>query len=106
MLSDHVLRSIRRQDLLLPFYLGGGSKCEDVLLEIALSDKIFKILTEELTLRSLISLAVVEEIVVSRFGTSRVMCFYLRMLHSGLTLNGFEDVLNRELQRSEMLDIW
>ena len=105
-LCDHVLQSIQRWDLLLSLCLGGGSGCEDVLSEITLLDKIFKILTEGLTLRSLVSLAVVKRTIVSRSRTSRVMCFCLRMLHPGLSLDGFKDVLNWELQRVKLLDIW
>ena len=59
-LSDPVLRLIQRLDLPLSFCLRGGSRCEDVLLEIALLDEIFKVLMEGSTLRSLVSLAVVE----------------------------------------------
>jgi len=45
-LSDYVLRLIRRRDLSFSFCLEGGSMCEDVLLEIALLDDIFKVLSE------------------------------------------------------------
>ena len=93
-LSDHVLRLIRRRDLLLSLCLGGGSGCKDVFSEITLLDKIFKILTEGPTLRSSVPLAVVEGTIVSRSGTSMVVYFCLRMLHTGLTLDGFEEVLN------------
>ena len=41
-LSENMLRSIWRRDLLLPLFLGGGSRCKDVLSKIALLDKIFK----------------------------------------------------------------
>ena len=58
--SDHVLWLIWRWDLLLSLCPGGGSGCKDVLSEITLLDKIFKILTEGLTLRCSVSLAVVE----------------------------------------------
>jgi len=59
-LRDHVLRLIRRRDLSLSFCLEGGSGCEDVLLEIALLDEIFKVLSERPVIRSSVSLVVVE----------------------------------------------
>jgi len=65
--------------------------------------KIFKVLTEGPTLRSLVSFAIMEGTVVSRFGTNMVVCFCLRTLHPGLTVDGFEDVLDRELQRGEVI---
>jgi len=102
-LSDHVLRLIQRRDLLLSLCLEGGSECEDVLSEIGLLNKIFKILTKGWTLRSSMSLVVMEEIVVSCSETSRVMCFCLRTFHPGLTLNGFEDVLDQVLQWVEVV---
>ena len=77
--------------------------CKDVLSEIALLDKIFKILAERLALRSSVSLVVVDAIIVSRFGPSRVTHVCLRTLHPGLTFDGFEDVLDRELQRGEAI---
>ena len=102
-LSDHVLRLIQRQDLLLSLCLEEGSECEDVLSEIGLLNKIFKILTKGWTLRSSVSLVVMEEIVVSCSETSRVMCFCLRTFPPGLTLNGFEDVLDQVLQWVEVV---
>ena len=93
-LSDHVLRLIQRQGLLLSLYLGGGSGCEDVFLEIALLDKIFKIFTEGPTLRSSVPLAIVERTIFSRSGTSRVVYFYLWTLHPRLSLDDFNDVLD------------
>ena len=101
MLSDHVSRSIWRRDLQLPVYFKGGSGCEDVLSEIALLDKIFKNLTEGSALRSSVSLTVVEGTIVSCSGTSRVAYFCLQTLHPGLTLDGFKDILDWELQRGE-----
>jgi len=87
---------------MLSFYLGGGSGCENVLSEIALLEKIFKVLTVGPTLRSSVSLAVMEGTIVSRSRTSKVMCFCLRVLHPKLTFDGFEDVLDRELQRGKV----
>ena len=77
------------------FCLEGGFGCEDVLSEIALLDKIFEVLMEGPTLRSLVSLAVIEEVIVLHSGTSRVVlpCFWA--LH--LTLDGLEDVLDWEI---------
>ena len=74
-LRDHVLWSIRRWSLLLSFCLGGGFGCEDVLSEISLLDKIFKVLTGRSALRSSMSLVAVEGTVVSHFGASRVVFF-------------------------------
>ena len=48
-------------------------------------------------MKSLVSLAVVEGIVVSHSGISRVLCFYLWTFHPKLTLDGFKDVLDWEL---------
>jgi len=48
-----------------------------------------------------VSLVVVEGIVVSCFGASRVACVCLRTLHPMFTFDGFEDVLDRELQHGE-----
>ena len=59
-LSDHVLRLTRRWDLLMSFFLKRDSECEDVFSEIALLDKIFKVLTEGPALRSLMSSAIME----------------------------------------------
>jgi len=73
-LGVHVLWSIRRRGLLLSFYLERGSGCEDVLSEIVLLDNIFKV-TEGSTLRSHVSLVVIEGAVVLRSGTSRVVLF-------------------------------
>jgi len=87
----------------MSFCLGGGSGCKNVLLEIALLDKIFKILAERLTLRSLVPLVVVEGTIVSCFRASRVARVCLRVLHPGLTFDDFEDVLNREFQQSEVV---
>jgi len=85
----------------MSFCLEGGFGCKNVLSVITLLDKIFKVLTEGSALISLVSLSVVEGTVVPRCGTSRVVCFCLRMLHLGLTFVGFEDTLDRELQRGE-----
>jgi len=46
--SDRVLRLTRRHDLLLSFYLGGDSGYEDILSEITLLDKVFRVLMERL----------------------------------------------------------
>ena len=75
--------------------------CKDVFSEIALLEKIFKILTEESIMRSLMPLVVVERTIVSRSGMSRVVYFCLRTLYPGLSLDGFEDVLDLELQQGE-----
>ena len=96
--SDHVLRSTRRRGLLLFFYLGGDSKCEDVLSEIALLDKIFNVPTEGPTLRSPVSFVVMEGAVVLRSRTSMVVWFCFWTLYLGLTFDDFEDILDRELQ--------
>ena len=83
------------------FCLEGGSRCEDVLSDITLLDKIFKVLREGPTLGSLVSLPVMERVVVLLSEMSGVMLLCFRMLHLGLTLDGFKDVLDRELQRGE-----
>ena len=100
-LSDNVLRSTRRRGLLLFFCLGEDFGCKNVLSKIALLDKIFKVLTEGSTLRRLVSFAVMEGAVVLRSGTSRIVWLCFRTLHSGLTFDGFKDIMDRELQRSE-----
>jgi len=94
-----VLRLIRRRGILLPFCLGGGSGCEDVLSEIALLDKIFKVLTERPTLRSSMSFVGMNSSLSLRY--ERVVCFCVLTPHPGLTLNGLEYVLDWELQRDE-----
>jgi len=66
-----------------------------------LLDKIFEILAEGSTLGSPVSLEIMERAVVLRFGTGSILLLRFQTLHPGLTLDGFEDVLNRELQRSE-----
>ena len=81
---------------MLSFFLGGGSVCEDVLSEIALLDKIFKVFTEGPTLRSLVSFAVMEGAIVFRSGTSRVTRFCFQTHHPGLIFDGFENILNQE----------
>ena len=82
-LSDHVLWSIRRQVLLPSFYLGGVSECEDVLLELALLDKIFKALMERPALKSLMSLAIMEGAIFFHSGTNRVVLLRHLLLHVG-----------------------
>ena len=67
---------LRDGDLLLSFCLKGGSGCEDILSEIALLDKIFKVLTERPALRSLVSFSVMEGTIVLRSRASRVVCFF------------------------------
>jgi len=79
------------------FYLGGGSGCEYVLSDITLLDKIFKILSERPTLRSLVSFAVMKGAVVFRSGASKVVLLCFWTLIPGLTLDGFKDVLDWEL---------
>ena len=49
---------------------------------------------EILALRSSVSIIVIKETVVFHFGVNKVV-------HLGLTFDGFEDVLDRELQRDE-----
>jgi len=44
-----------------------------------------------------------EGTIVSRFGASRVMRVCLQTLHPELTFDGFEDVLDRKLQRGEVV---
>ena len=96
-----MLRLTQRRDLQQSFRLRGGFRCKDVFSEIALLDNIFKVLTERRSLRSSASLVVVVGIVVSRFEESRVAGVCLWTFQPGLTFDGFEDVLNRELQRGE-----
>ena len=83
------------------FFPQRGSWRKDVLLEITLMDKIFKLLTERPTMRSSISLVVMEGTVVSCFMASRVIHVCIQTLHPGLIFDGFEDVLDQELQRGE-----
>jgi len=73
--SDHVLLLIQRWDLLLFLCLGVGFECEDVFSNIALLDKLFKILTEEPTLRSSVPMTVMEGTIISRSWTSNVVYF-------------------------------
>jgi len=49
----------------------------------------------------MVSLTVIEGSVVLHFRMSRVVLLYFRTLHPGLTLDGFEDVLDRELKWGE-----
>ena len=65
-------------------------------------NKIFKILVEGPTLGSLVSFAIMERVVL-RSGTGRTMLLRFQMLHPGLTLESFEEILDRELQRSEVV---
>ena len=87
---------------MLSFCLRGSSGCEDVLSEIAMVDKIFRILMEGPALKSLVSLVIIEGAVVIRSETSRVVLLWFRALYPGLTLEGFKDILDRELQRGEV----
>ena len=50
---------------------------------------------------SLVSLAIMKRSIVLCSWPGRIMLLRFRMLHSGLILDGFEDVLDRELQRGE-----
>jgi len=91
----------RRRDLLLFFCLRGGSEYRDIFSEIALLDKIFKVLAERPTLRSSVSFVVVERTIVSHFGANSIIRVCLWTLHPGLTFDGFEDVLDQEPQQVE-----
>ena len=46
-------------------------------------------------------LAIKERAVIFRSETGRIMLLWFQTLHPVLTLDGFEDVLNQELQRDE-----
>ena len=72
-------------------------------LEDSLLDKIFKVLTEGPTLRSSVYFLFMKGIIVSHSGTSKVVCFCLRMLRPELNFDGFKDVLDRELQLDEAI---
>ena len=100
-MSDHVLRSSQKRGLLLSFYLGGSSGCKDVFPKISLLNKIFEILLERPALRSLVSLAVMDGVVVFGSGTSRIVWLRFWTLHPGLTLDGFEHILDRKFQWSK-----
>jgi len=100
-LSDHVLWWSRRWDLLLSFCLRGSYGCKDVFSKIFLPGKIFEILAEGPVLESSVSFAALEGVVVFRSGMSTIVWLCFRTLHPGLALDSFEDVLDRELQRSE-----
>jgi len=52
---------------------------------------------------SLVSLALMEGAVVFRFEMSRIMRLRFRTLHLGLTFDGFEDVMDWEIQWSESI---
>ena len=69
----------------------------------ALLNEIFEVLTEGPTLRSLVSLAAMKGAVVFRSGIGMAVWLRFRTLHPGFTLDGFEDILNRELQQSEIV---
>jgi len=58
-------------------------------------DKIFEILAEGSTLGSPVLLVIMERVVVLRSRTGRIMLLRFQTLHPGLTLDGFEDVLDR-----------
>ena len=60
-MSDRVLRLIKRQDIMLSFYLERGFECENVLSEITMLDEIFKVLMKGPALRSSVSLVVRNE---------------------------------------------
>ena len=96
-----MLQLTRRRDLRLSVCLRESSECKNVLSEITLLDKIFKVPVERLALRSSMFLVIMEGTIVSRFGASRVAHVCLRTLHPGLTFDDFEDILDRELQRGE-----
>jgi len=64
-------------------------------------DKIFKVFMGGPTLRSPMPHAVIVGAVFLRFETSRVVLLYFWTFHPGLTLDGFEDVLDREVQWGE-----
>ena len=101
--SNHVLRSTRRQGLLLSFCFKEGCGCENVLSKIALLVKIFKVLAEESALRSPVSFFVMKGAIFLCSGTSRIVWFCFQMLYLGLIFDDFEDVLNQELQLSEVV---
>ena len=68
---------------------------------ISLLDKTFEILAEGLALESSVSLIIMDKAVILRSRMERIMLLRFQMLHLGLTLDGFKDVLDRELQRGE-----
>jgi len=68
-----MLLFIQRQDHALSFYFRGGSGYENILLDISLLDKIFKVLMEGPALRGPVSLVVMERAVVLRSRMSRVV---------------------------------
>ena len=67
----------------------------------SLVDKIFVVLMERPTLSGMMSLAVMIEAVAFHSRASRVVWPCFQTLHSELTFDGFEDILDRELQRGE-----
>ena len=56
---------------------------------------VFEKLAEGPTLKNLVSLAIMEKAIVLS-GMGRIMLFQFQILHPGLNLDGFEDVLDRE----------
>ena len=62
-----------------------------------LLDKIFEILAEGSTLGSPVLHVIMERVVVLRSRTGRIMLLRFQTLQPGLILDGFEDVLDREL---------
>jgi len=75
----------------------------DVFSKIPLLDKTFEILVEGLTLESPMALVIMERTIVLRSGTGMIMLLRFRTLHSVLTLDDFENVMYRELQRGEAI---
>jgi len=82
--------------------LGRSSRCKDVFLKIPLLDKVFEIHAKGLALGSLMPLAIIERAVILRYGTGRIMFLWLWTFHLRLILDGFENVLNRELQWAKL----
>jgi len=66
-------------------------------------DKVFKIHAERSTLGSLMPLAIMERAVILHSGSGKIVLLWLLMLHPRLIVDGFEDVLDRELQWSEVV---
>ena len=83
--------------------LGCSSECKNVYLKIPLLDKVFEIHAAGRTLGSLMPLAIMERAVILRTGTGWTVLLWLMTLHPRLTLDSFEDVLDRELQWSEVV---
>ena len=92
----------RRQIARLPC-IRGCPWGENVLLEETFGDKFFHVLLEGSAMDGLLPLTVIKKTIFFHFGENRVVSDQLWALNPWLVLDGVEDFVNEEPQRSEVL---